>query len=282
MNNILSIKNGYHSADIKLKNPDRETSARTTAEKIRQWMADTSRQKTAETAAPLKRFTANQLLESLSNQELTKLLPFLERAEFDGDEYLYQPEDEIEFVYFPETAVMSEFQILEDGRTVEIAMTGREGVIGLTSIFNGQQAINWTQVSVAGTALKINTQVLREEFYRGGELQAVFLDYINNYISQISQRVICNSYHTVEQRFCSWLLMLQDRQKSSRVPMTQEQIARFLGVHRPSVTQIAQTLRRRKIINYIRGKISIVDRQKLENSACECYAGIHKIAWNVM
>lgn len=281
MNNILSIKNGYLPGDVSLKSGKGKT-LQTTAEKIRLWMADTRRLKLAETASPLKRFTANHLLESLPAHELADLLPFLERVEFAGDEFVYQPEDEIEFIYFPETAVMSEFQILEDGRTVEIAMTGREGIIGMSAVFNGQQAINWTQVSVAGTALKVNTQFLREEFQSGGALQAVFLDYVNNYISQISQRVICNSYHTVEQRFCSWLLMLQDRKKSSKVPMTQEQIARFLGVHRPSVTQIAQTLRRKKIINYIRGKISIIDRPKLENSACECYEVIHKMAWNVI
>jgi CRP-like cAMP-binding protein len=282
MNNLLSIKNGYVANDVSLKKTGNGKSLQSTAEKIKQWMADSRQQKLVEAAAPLKKFTVNQLLESLSNNELAKLLPYLERVEFAGDEYIYQPDDEIEFIYFPETAVLSEFQILEDGRTVEIAMTGHEGVIGLSAVFNGQQAINWMQVSVAGTALKISTQILREEFYHGGALQAVFLDYINNYIGQISQRVICNSYHTVEQRFCSWLLMLQDRKKSSKVPMTQEQIARFLGVHRPSVTQIAQSLRRKKVINYIRGKISILDRQKLENSACECYEVIHKIALNVM
>ncbi|HEY0429996.1 MAG TPA: Crp/Fnr family transcriptional regulator [Pyrinomonadaceae bacterium] len=281
MNNILSIKNGYLPNDAGSKSAG-EKSLQNTAEKIRRWMADSRRQKIAEAASPHKRFTANHLLESLSNNELAKLLPFLERVEFAGDEYVYQPDDAIEFIYFPETAVMSEFQILEDGRTVEIAMTGREGVIGLSAIFNGQHAANWTQISVAGTALKINTLILKDEFICGGELHAAFLDYINNYIGQISQRVICNSYHTVEQRFCSWLLMLQDRNKNPRVPMTQEQIARLLGVHRPSVTQIAQTLRRKKIINYIRGKISITDREKLENSACECYGVIHKIAWNVM
>ena len=282
MNNILTINNGLMPKDVGVKSAGGGKSLQNTAEKIRRWVADSRQQKLAEAASQLKRFTANQLLESLSNNELAKLLPFMERVELTGDEYVYQPDDEIEFIYFPETAVLSEFQILEDGRTVEIAMTGHEGVTGISAVFNGQQALNWTQVSVAGTALKINTQLLREEFQRGGALQAVFLDYINNYIGQISQRVICNSYHTVEQRFCSWLLMLQDRKKSSKVPMTQEQIARFLGVHRPSVTQIAQTLRRKKIINYIRGKISIVDRKKLENSACECYEGIHKIAWNVM
>jgi CRP-like cAMP-binding protein len=281
MNNILSIKNGYVSKDANLKSVNGK-SIQSTAEKIRKWMSDSRKLKTAEAASSLKRFTANQLLESLSNNDLAGLLPFLERVTFEGEEYIYQPEEDIDFIYFPETAVMSEFQILEDGRTVEIAMTGREGIIGLSAVFNGQQAVNWTQATIAGTALKINTQILKEEFNRGGELQAVFLDYINNYIGQISQRVICNSYHTVEQRLCSWLLMLHDRNKCAKVPMTQEQIARFLGVHRPSITQIALNLRKKKIINYIRGKISITDRQKLENSACECYGLIHKIGWNVM
>jgi CRP-like cAMP-binding protein len=276
MNNILSIKNGYAPTDAGGK------TLHGTAEKIRKWMADSRKLKLAEAALPLKSFTSNGLLESLPKNDLAYLLPYLERVTFEVEEYLYQPDDEIEYIYFPETAVISEFQILEDGRTVEIAMTGSEGVIGLSAVFNGQQAVNWSQVTVSGTALKIKTQLLKEEFSRGGALHTLFLDYINIYIGQISQRVICNSYHTVEQRFCSWLLMLHDRNKNPRVPLTQEQIARFLGVHRPSITQIAQVLRRKKIINYLRGKISIVDRPKLENTACECYEGIHKIAWNVM
>ena len=273
MDNILSIKNGFLPKDA-------EKSFQSTAEKIRHWMSE--RGKITETTSPLKRFTVNELLESLPNNDLAGLLPYLERVELAAEKYVYQSEDDIEYVYFPETAVMSEFQILEDGRTAEFAMTGCEGVVGLSAIFNNQPASNWTQISVAGTALKINARFLKEEFNRGGELHAVLLDYINNYIAQISQRVVCNSYHTVEQRFCSWLLMLQDRNKTDKVPLTQEQIARLLGVHRPSVTHIAQVLRRRKIINYMRGKISILDRAKLENSACECYEMIRKIAWNVM
>lgn len=276
MNNILSLQNGYLPKSRGLISGNRK-SIQNTAEKISSRMHESRTPKTAETALPLKRFTANRLLESLTNNDLASLLPYLERVSFEGEEYVCQPEEDIDFMYFPETAVMGEFQILQDGRTVEIAMTGREGVTGLSAIFNGGRASNWTQVTAAGSALKINTQILKEEFNRGGDARAIFLDYINKYISQISRRVICNSYHTVEQRFCSWLLMLCERRKCAKVPITQEQIARSLGVHRPSITQIAQILRRKKIISYVRGRISVIDRQKLENSACECYETIHKI-----
>lgn len=249
-------------------------------ETIRKWTGANERRTKRIEALPFKTLFSNQLLASQPEDSLAGLLPYLQRVSINAEEYIYMPGDEIEYVYFPETAVFSEFQILEDGRTVEIAMTGREGVVGLSTVFSDCRARNWVQVSVEGTVLKINAQILREEFNRRSALQSALHEYVNSYIRQISQRVICNSYHTVEKRLCSWLLMLQDRNKNNRLPLTQEQIARFLGVHRPSVTQIAQVLRKRKIINYIRGKISILNRQELENSACECYEVVHRGSLN--
>lgn len=241
-----------------------------TVETIKIWTTVRPRLRLVE-AIPFKTPFANLLLTNQSENTLARLMPHLERVMLASDKYIYQPDDNINFIYFPETAVISEFQILEDGRTVEIAMIGREGIAGHSAVFCSQPAMNWMQVSVAGSALKINSQFFREEFNRGGALQAAIFDYVNHYIGHISQRVICNSYHTAEKRLCSWLLMLHDRNKDSNLRMTQEQLARFLGVHRPSITQIAQTLRRKKIIGYTRGSISIINRPELEKSACECY-----------
>ena len=216
----------------------------------------------------------NQLLAAQSEEVYKELLPYLETVCLSGSDYIYQPGSHADYIYFPETAVISEFQILEDGRTVEIAMTGREGVLGLLPLFNSGIAVNWTQVSVNGTAAKINSRVFEKKLARHPEFQKRLFEYITDYVRQISQRSVCNSYHVIEQRFCSWLLMIQERKKSNKIPLTQEQIARSLGVHRPSLTHIAQNLRARKIIDYVRGKIYILNRTELENSACACFSEI--------
>lgn len=223
-----------------------------------------------------KRFLNNQLIAALPEEIYDELLPFLESVSLAGGDYIYQPGDEVEFLYFPETSVVSEFQILEDGRTVEIAMTGSEGVLGLLAMFDSGKATNWTQVSVGGTAAKISRSKFEKKIARRPELQKQLFEYITEYVRQISQRSVCNSYHVIEQRFCSWLLMIQDRKKSNKIPLTQEQIARSLGVHRPSLTHIAQSLRAKKIIDYVRGKIYILNRAELENSACACFSEICK------
>jgi CRP-like cAMP-binding protein len=223
-----------------------------------------------------KRFLTNTLLAAQREEVFEEILPYLESVSLAGGDYIYQPGDQIDFIYFPETAVISEFQILEDGRTIEIAMTGNEGILGLLSIYNSGQASNWTQVSVGGTASRINSRIFEKKIARHPSFQRMLFEYINNYVTQISQRSVCNSYHVIEQRFCSWLLMMQDRKKTDRLPLTQEQIARSLGVHRPSLTHIAQHLRSKKIIDYVRGKIYIIDREELEKSACPCFSEIDK------
>ncbi|MCD9184876.1 MAG: Crp/Fnr family transcriptional regulator [Pyrinomonadaceae bacterium] len=216
----------------------------------------------------------NYLLNTGFDQIIMNLSPFMESVTFKGSEYLYNPGDTIKYVYFPETAVISEFQILEDGRTVEIAMTGKEGILGFMPLLKSYSPNNWTQVFVPGKAYRLSAQIFEREIAKNPKLQTIIFDYIGEYIKQISQRSVCNSYHTIEQRFCTWLLMIQSRKGGNRLPLTQEQIARSLGVHRPSVTHIAQNLRERKIIDYIRGKIIISDPEKLKETACDCYLEI--------
>lgn len=214
---------------------------------------------------------ANRILAACFVENFDHIAPFLERVSFKGDEFIHQPEELVRYVYFPESAVISELQILEDGRTVETAMIGSEGMTGLPALFNSQTMKNWTQVSLAGEALRIDLQVLKEEIEFGGALQTLLFDFTGSYLEQVSQRVVCNTHHPVENRLCTWLLMLADRCMSDEFSLTQEKIARFLGVHRPSVSNIAGSLREKNIIDYTRGKISILDRLALERTACPCY-----------
>lgn len=213
----------------------------------------------------------NDLLKRMPGSVLRKLEPHTKKVAFSSGENLYRPEEDVEWIYFPETAVISELQILEDGRTIEVSITGREGAVGLLSLYSGGRSANWVQVCGPGTALKVSREALKKETTGLEWVNMLFHQYIQSYIRQISQKVACNAHHSVEERFCAWLLMLQDRSPRGRLKLTQEQIARVLGVYRPSVTCIAQQLRDRGVIDYVRGNIVILDREKLKHHSCACY-----------
>lgn len=222
----------------------------------------------------------NRILAALSRAELAELLSCAKRVDFSAGETVFQPGDRIRYVYFPETAVFSEFQILQDGKTCEIAMIGREGLVGLPAVFDSAEADRWTEVCLAGSALKISSDFFQDSFAFGGISQMKINRYLNYYIKQISQRVVCNCYHQIKERFCCWLLMLQDRKECDEFSLTQEQIARLMGINRPSLSYTAKEIREDNLINYSRGKITILDRQKLEDFACSCYAEKMKEAFS--
>ncbi len=220
---------------------------------------------------PVRSIPARIGVGGLPNVLLNKIRPLLKYTQLVKDDYLFQQDDRVDFVYFPETAVISEFQMLADGRTIEVAVTGPESAVGIASVWSTSPAVNCAQVCVGGSAYKIEADVLERELTYSRPLQRWLHDQINNYIKQISQKVICNTHHAVEERFCTWLLMLQDRSKKSRFNLTQEYIAGVLGVYRPSVTCMAKALREKNAIDYVRGQVAITDRQKLKKISCACY-----------
>ena len=224
-----------------------------------------------------KEFGLNHLLASQSESDFARLMPHSENILFSGGEYLYQSDEHNKYVYFPETAVISHLCTLADGKTVEIAMVGREGASGLCAVLGLQPSMHCAQITVAGSAIRIKTEILKREFERGGKLQTLLLNYINTHISQISQGIVCKSFHFIEERLCSWLLMLHDRAQSSQWQMTHEQISLFLGVNRPTLTHAAKHLREKGFIDYSRGKFLILNRQGLEFGACECYSAVQNI-----
>lgn len=189
---------------------------------------------------------------------------------------LYQAGDAVEYIYFPETVVLSEFELSADGATLELAMTGSEGAVGLLPAWNNSPTHYWTQVLLAGIATRMRSEILRQAVVHAGVESALFFAHFNGYVRQIAQRAVCNNRHALRERFCTWLLLLQARHASPRLPLSQEQIARSLGVHRPSITGIAQSLRDARVIDYRRGAIVIANRQKLEQSACQCFAEINR------
>lgn len=228
----------------------------------------------AAAAAMAKRqpLIVNKILSALPERELERLKVCLQPVNFADGETVHQPDDYGKFIYFPETAVFAQLNILQDGRTVETAMIGSEGVTGITTALEDRSTpIPWTQVLTGGTALRISVSIFRQEFVANKHLQTAVFDYLKNYIEQISRKTVCNQHHLIEEKFATWLLMLDDRREANKLVLTHEQIARHLGVHRPSVSCVAQTMRDKKIIAYSRGHISIINRQNLLAAACECY-----------
>ena len=224
----------------------------------------------------------NMVLSSLP-AELRRLIePLLKKVTLTKEQFIYQEDDHLDYIYFPETAVVSEFKILEDGRTVEIAVTGKEGAIGLSSLYSESQRVpNFTQVSQAGTAQRLDASEFGRILKRNDKLRLALNEFVHVYIGQISQKAICNMYHSVKERLCTWLLMVQDRCGSSNLKLTHDQMARTLGVYRPSVSFTTQELRESKLISYTRGALSIRDRKNLERTACSCYSEMCSLTPNL-
>lgn len=215
--------------------------------------------------------SSNHLLGAMPAHLFEVLRPSLRSVFLEENQYLYLQDGRLDYLYFPETAVLSELRTLEDGRMVEIAITGNEGAIGFSAMFCSTRVANCTQVSQAGSAIRIDSRTFERMLRLNPDLASQFSPLIDHYIRQISQRAICNMYHSVKERLCTWLLMVQDRCGKKTLKLTHEQIARILGVYRPSVTCIALEMRKNKLINYSRGGLSIRNRAKLESSACGCY-----------
>jgi len=223
--------------------------------------------------------TVNLILNALPAEMHRVLKPSLKPVVLTKEQFLYQEEDRLDYIYFPITSVISEFKILEDGRMVEIAVTGREGAVGISSLFSDSHvAPNCTQVSQAGTAQRVDAETLDRLLRSNEKIRTSLSHFVDLYIRQISQKAICNMYHSVKERLCTWLLMVQDRCGKRMLNLTHEQIARTLGVYRPSITCIAQEMRESKLITYSRGGVTICDRKRIEQSACSCYLEIGRLA----
>jgi len=215
----------------------------------------------------------NLLLRALPPHLLRDLDPYLTLVDLAKQQLLPRGTDRLNYVYFPITAVVSDYSLLADGRMVEIAVTGREGAVGLSSfLLDRRSGADITQVSQPGTAKRIDAGTLAALLGPNEGWQINLRRCMSLYIKQISQKAICNMYHSVEGRMCTWLLMVRDRCGLVTLRLTQEYLSQVLGVYRPTVTGIAQKLRRDNVIDYERGTIVICDRKKLEESACTCYS----------
>lgn len=184
---------------------------------------------------------------------------------------LYESGEQLKYVYFPVTSIVSLVCMLENGASAEIAMVGNEGMLGVSIFMSGKRTISRAVVHNAGTGYRLRTQFLIEEFRLGGLMMQLLLRYTQALITQMAQTAVCNRHHSLEQQLCRWLLLNLDRLESNELAVTQELIANMLGMRREGVTEAAGKLQRLGIIQYQRGHITVLDRDNLEAHCCECY-----------
>lgn len=219
--------------------------------------------------------TGNRILAALPREQFARLEPHLSDVRLERDEVLYLTGDEIRYVYFPTSGLMSLLSTSESGSTVEVAMVGNEGIVGLPVILKNRMSPYEVTVQMEAKAHKIKAEELQEEFDRGEGLHELILRYVNMQFAEIAQSSLCHRFHTVEQALGSWLLMAQHRLNRDKLNLTQEIISHALGVPRTGVTMAAGALQRAGLIRYSRGKIAIVDRARLEANSCECFRIVH-------
>ena len=215
--------------------------------------------------------TRNLVLASLPHADLHQIVSSSNPVRFEAGDEIYDAGDEIDQLFLPVSCVTSAAALLEDGSTVEISMTGREGIVGLSAVVGGGRALHWTRASVGGVALRIAKPSIQMAFTKSEGVQKAVLRAYRQLFTQVCQRSVCNTRHNLLQRLSVWLLMMQDRLGTEALPFTQEEIAGRISVRRAGVSVAASMLQSMHGISYHRGTILILDRDLLERTACECY-----------
>ncbi|MBT2327033.1 Crp/Fnr family transcriptional regulator [Variovorax paradoxus] len=218
----------------------------------------------------------NHLLAALPEAEWQRWLPQLEWVEMPLGQVLYESGSTLSHVYFPITAIVSLLYVMENGASAEIAVVGYEGIVGISLFMGGNSTPSRAVVQSAGQGFRLKAQTMKDEFNRAGPVLHLLLRYTQALITQMTQTAVCNRHHSLDQQLCRWLLLSLDRLKGSELVMTQELIANMLGVRREGVTEGALKLQQAGLIRYARGRISVLDRQGLEQRTCECYAVVKK------
>jgi CRP-like cAMP-binding protein len=218
----------------------------------------------------------NHLLAALPGGERERLYPHLQLVPMPLGKVLYESGDRLRHVYFPTDSIVSLLYVMADGASAEISVVGNEGLIGVALFMGGETTPSRAIVQSAGHAYRLIGQRLKDEFHRNGEMQLLLLRYTQALITQMAQTAVCNRHHSVDQQLCRWLLLSLDRLASNELTMTQELIANMLGVRREGVTEAAGKLQKLGVIHYSRGQITVLDRPRLEQLCCECYAVVRK------
>ncbi|MDH4560222.1 Crp/Fnr family transcriptional regulator [Pseudomonas sp. BN411] len=218
----------------------------------------------------------NHLLAALSEDVQQRLFCHLERVPLPLGKVLYESGHTMRHVYFPTDSIISLIYVMESGASAEISVVGNEGLVGIALFMGGESTPSRAVVQSGGHAFRLPGQLLKNEFNRHGELLVLMLRYTQALITQMAQTAVCNRHHSIDQQLCRWLLLSLDRLPSNQLVMTQELIANMLGVRREGVTEAAGKLQKLGVIEYSRGHITVLDRQRLEQLSCECYAVVRR------
>ncbi len=213
----------------------------------------------------------NQLLAALRPQEQNLLLINLERVALHSRDIIFRPQETIEFCYFVLSGVVSMTALMEDGDMTEVGIIGDDGFVGSPAILGNVVAEHQAIVQVAGEAVRVGAGPLRALCDKNQRINALLLRYVGAQMGMLSQAAACNVLHSAEQRFTRWLLMINDRVEGGEIALTHEFLAVMIGSRRATVTDIADTLQSDGIIALKRGRVTILDRKRLEKRTCECY-----------
>ena len=225
---------------------------------------------------PSHNLNQNHLLAALPVDEYARLFPRMELVFLPLGNVLYESGIQLRYAYFPTTAIVSLLYVMENGASAEIAVIGNEGVVGISLFMGGDTTTNRAVVQSAGHAYRLKRQLLKDEFENVVPMQHLLLRYTQALLTQMAQTAVCNRHHSLDQQLCRWLLLSLDRLHGTELVMTQELIANMLGVRRVGVTEAAGKLQADGLIHYSRGKITVLDRPKLEARVCECYAAVKR------
>ncbi len=214
----------------------------------------------------------NQLLAALPTEDLNRWQSRLEVVELSSNQVLYTAGRAPEYVYFPTTAIVSLMTMTREGASAEVAVVGNDGVVGISFLMGSDSAATDAMVQSAGRALRISARFVKCEIEQTCGVMKVVMRYAQAVMGQMTQTAICNRYHSIEQQFCRRLLLGLDRLPSDELDMTHEVAANLLGVRREGITVAANKLKDEGLIRYSRGRIAVLDRERLEKNACECYS----------
>lgn len=218
----------------------------------------------------------NHILAALPAEDYARLLPDLELIPMPLGWAVYESGGSLGYLYFPTTCIVSLLYVMENGSSAEIAITGNEGMVGISLFMGGESTPSRAVVQSAGNGYRLKASALKREFALGSHLQHIALRFTQALITQMAQTAVCNRHHALDQQLCRWLLLSIDRLPGNDLVMTQELIANMLGVRREGVTEAAGKLQADGLIQYSRGHIKVLDRDGLEKRVCECYAVVKK------
>lgn len=214
----------------------------------------------------------NRLLAMLPKNEFKRLLPKLKTVSLVLGEELYEPGDEIKYVYFPNDSIISLISEMSETTWLEVGMVGNEGVAGLAVFMGVNSSSIRALVQGSGTAMRMSSAAVRTEANQLGGFHRLLHRYSHSLLTQVAQSLACNRFHLVDARLVRWLLMTKDRLGREEFPLTQEFLANMLGVRREGVSKAASALQAAGLIRYSRGTITLLNRRGLEARSCPCYA----------